>query len=100
MLASQTADEQSTGRPKGDSRAALVRYPTAAALVRLADEGSRVALLLAALQHSRGPAFGDILVATPMVPHVAAAPLVGALADRLRRRKLLCFAGLIAYGLR
>ena len=82
-----------------DSRAVLARYTCAAALARLADEGSRVALLLAALQHGRGAAFGGILVAALMVPHVAAAPLVGALADRARNRKLIYLGGLLLYGL-
>lgn len=99
MLASETAHEQSPGSPIRDSRAVLVRYTTAAALARLADEGSRVALLLAALEHGRGAAFGGILVAALMVPHVAAGPLVGALADRIRHRKLLYLAGLVGYGL-
>jgi len=98
MLASTTAGEQSTGSPIGDSRAVLVRYTTAAALARLADEGSRVALLLAALEHGRGPAFGGLLVAALMVPHVAAAPLIGALADRIRHRKPLYLTGLVGYG--
>jgi len=99
MLASETVDDQRPGSPTRDSRAVLVRYTSAAALARLADEGSRVALLLAALQHGRGAAFGGILVAALMVPHVAAAPVIGALADRVRHRKLLYLAALVLYGL-
>jgi MFS family permease len=79
--------------------AVLARYATAAALARLADEGSRVALLLAALEHGRGPAFGGLLVAALMVPHVVAAPLIGAVADRVRRPRPLYAGCMIAYGL-
>jgi MFS family permease len=77
----------------------LTRYTTAAALARLADEGARVALLLLVLQRGHGPAFGGLLVAALMVPHVVAAPLVGAAADRVRRRRLLYVSGLLGYGL-
>lgn len=82
-----------------DSRSVLARYTAAATLGRLADEGSRVALVLAALQHGRGASFGGILVAALMVPHVVAAPLVGGLADRVPNRKLLQVAGLPIFGL-
>jgi MFS family permease len=75
----------------------LVRYTTAAALARLADEGSRVALLLLVLDGGHGAAYGGLLIAALMVPHVVAAPLVGALADRLRRRRPLYVAGLLGY---
>jgi MFS family permease len=99
MLAPETVDEQPPGSPIRDSASALVRYTTAATLGRLADEGSRVALLLAALEHGRGAAFGGLLVAALMVPHVLAAPLVGGLADRVRSRKLLHAAALTIFGL-
>lgn len=75
----------------------LARYTAAAALARLADEGSRVALLLLVLGDGHGAAYGGLLIAALMVPHVAAAPLVGALADRVRRRRPLYVAGLLAY---
>jgi predicted MFS family arabinose efflux permease len=75
----------------------LTRYTTAAALARLADEGSRVALLLHVLAVGRGPAFGGLLIGALMVPHVLAAPLVGALADAVRRRRLLYVGGLLGY---
>jgi hypothetical protein len=76
----------------------LVRYTAAAALARLADEGSRVALLLLVLAGGHGAAYGGLLIAALMVPHVGAAPLVGALADRVRRRRPLYAAGLLGYG--
>jgi MFS family permease len=75
----------------------LTRYTTAAALARLADEGSRVALLLHVLAVGRGAAFGGLLVGALMVPHVLAAPLVGALADAVRRRRLLYVGGLLGF---
>jgi predicted MFS family arabinose efflux permease len=75
----------------------LARYTTVAALARLADEGSRVALLLHVLATGRGAAFGGLLIAALMVPHVLAAPLAGALADGVRRRRLLYVAGLLGY---
>ena len=99
MFADQTPSEQWPGRPIGDSgRTVLARYTAAAALARLADEGSRVALLLLVLGEGHGAAYGGLLIAALMVPHVAAAPLVGALADRVRRRRPLYAAGLLAYG--
>jgi MFS family permease len=75
----------------------LARYTTAAAFARLADEGSRVALLLLVLQHGHHPAFGGLLIGALMVPHVVAAPLVGRAADAVRRRRLLYVAGLLLY---
>ncbi len=79
-------------------RPVLARYTAAAALARLADEGSRVALLLLVLADGHGAAYGGLLIAALMVPHVLAAPLVGALADRVRRRGPLYAAGLLGYG--
>lgn len=86
-----------TERPVA-ARAVLARYTAAAALARLADEGSRVALLLLVLADGHGAAFGGLLIAALMVPHVLAAPVVGALADRVRRRGPLYAAGLLGYG--
>ncbi|MEU0884336.1 MFS transporter [Lentzea sp. NPDC005914] len=77
---------------------ALPRYLAAAVLVRLADEGARVALVLLALEKVSSPALGGQLVAALMVPHVVAAPLVGALADRVRRRRLFHAIALVLYG--
>jgi hypothetical protein len=79
-------------------RSALARYALAAALVRLADEGARVALALLALQRSGGVAFGGVLVAVLLAPHVLAAPVVGALADRVRRPQLLVAGASAGYG--
>jgi predicted MFS family arabinose efflux permease len=98
MLAARNTGEQSATRRKADSGAVLARYTAAAALARLADEGSRVALLLLALQAGHGPAFGGALIAALMVPHVVAGPAAGALADAVRRRRPLYVAGLLGFG--
>lgn len=63
----------------------LARYFAAAVLVRLADEGARVALLLLALDRTGSAGRGGLLVAALLVPHVVAAPVVGLLTDRARR---------------
>jgi MFS family permease len=63
----------------------LRRYLAGAVLVRLADEGSRVALVLLALDRTRSAGLGGALVAALLIPHVVAAPGVGLLTDRARR---------------
>jgi predicted MFS family arabinose efflux permease len=66
-----------------------LRYLAAAVLARLADEGARVALVLLALEQTASPAYGGALIAAFMLPHVLAAPGVGALADRATSRRLV-----------
>ena len=78
--------------------AALLRYLAAAALARLADEGSRVALLLLAIGQPGGATYGGLLVGALMVPHAVAAPLVGAAADRTRRLRALYACDLFVFG--
>lgn len=63
----------------------LAHYLATALLARTADEGARVALLIFALDRTGSAAAGGTLVATLLIPHVVAAPLVGALVDRSRR---------------
>lgn len=89
------------GRPVSGTTTgtALPRYLTGAVLVRLGDEGARVALVLLALEKAASPALGGQLVAALMVPHVVAAPLAGALADRVRRRRLFHATALVLYGI-
>ncbi|MBM0232785.1 MFS transporter [Micromonospora sp. STR1_7] len=65
--------------------ARLAHYLAAALLARTADEGARVALVVFALERTGSAAVGGTLVATLLIPHVVAAPLVGALVDRSRR---------------
>ncbi|MCU7726095.1 hypothetical protein ODJ79_20410 [Actinoplanes sp. KI2] len=73
----------------------LARYLVAAALARTADEGARVALIVLALDRTGSAAIGGTMVATLLIPHVAAAPLIGALVDRARRPAMV-LAGAIA----
>ncbi|MEU1241286.1 MFS transporter [Micromonospora parva] len=75
--------------------ARLARYLTAALLARTSDEGARVALVILALNRTGSAAVGGTLVATLLLPHVVAAPLVGALVDRARRPAVV-LAGAIA----
>jgi hypothetical protein len=63
----------------------LLHYAVAAVLVRGADEGARVALVLLALERTHSAVLGGLLVAALLVPHVVAAGVVGAAADRSRR---------------
>src|SRR2546429_7760883 len=58
-------------------RAVLGRYLVVAVLVRLADEGSRVAVVLLALARTSSAAFGGALIAAEMVPHVGGGALRG-----------------------
>ena len=61
------------------------RYLLAAVLVRLPDEGARVALVMLALNRTGSAAIGGLLVAALLIPHVVAAPTVGWLTDRAKR---------------
>jgi Major Facilitator Superfamily len=80
----------------------LRRYLAGAVLVRLADEGARVGLVLLALERAGSAGVGGALVAALLVPHVVAAPVVGVLTDRARRAErvvalaALGFAGALA----
>ncbi|WP_229070116.1 MFS transporter [Actinoplanes sp. DH11] len=77
----------------------LTRYLAAAIGARLADEGARVSIVLLAIEQTGSAGVGGLLVAALMVPHVAAAPLAGAAADRARRRKPLYLVAFVAYAL-
>jgi hypothetical protein len=57
-----------------------------------------VALVLLALARTSSAAFGGALIAAVMIPHVVAAPAMGALADRVRRRRPLYAGALAGYG--
>src|SRR3954471_13975299 len=75
----------------------LSRYVCTAACARLADEGARVAVLLLAIERTGRAGLGGLLVGALMVPHVLAAPVVGAFADAARRRRPLYVAVFLAY---
>ena len=80
----------------------LRRYLAGAVLVRLADEGSRVVLVLLALQRTGSATVGGFIVAAYVFPHVVAAPWAGRLIDRTARpdrvfgAAAFCFAGALA----
>jgi len=78
--------------------ARLAHYAVGAVLVRLADEGARVALPVLAVQRTGSAATGGALVAALLVPHVVAAPVIGLLADRASRPRLVVAAAALGFG--
>jgi MFS family permease len=77
----------------------LVRYAIAVSLARLADEGGRVVLILLAIDRTGSTPFGGLLVACFLVPHVIAAPVTGALADRSSKRTRTQAIALLSFGI-
>ncbi|WP_433261450.1 MFS transporter [Micromonospora vinacea] len=77
--------------------ARLTHYLVAALLARTADEGARVALVIFALDRTGSAAVGGSLVATLLLPHVVAAPLVGGLVDRSRRPAAVLAAAIAVF---
>ncbi|MFI0790103.1 MFS transporter [Streptomyces lydicus] len=76
-------------------RSGLPLYLTTAFCARLAEEGMAVAVALLALQRAGDAAQGAFVLTAWMAPHVIAAPLVGALATRMRRPRL-CYLGALS----
>jgi MFS family permease len=76
----------------------LISYASAAVLVRTADEGGRVALILLALDRLNSTGSTGLLVAALMIPHVVAAPVIGVLTDRARRPALTVAALTLGFG--
>jgi len=76
----------------------LRTYLAVAVLVRLADEGARVALVLLALDRTGRASLGGALVAALLVPQVVAAPVVGRVADRTAHPRALAAACLAGFG--
>lgn len=70
-----------------------------AVLVRLADEGARVVLVLFALERAGSAALGGLLVASLLIPHVVAAPLVGLVTGRASRPALATAGGALLFAL-
>lgn len=60
---------------------AFQTYFVTAVMARLANEGLRLALILAAADSPAGLTLGGLLVAAFLIPSVVAAPIVGRLAD-------------------
>ena len=77
----------------------MVRYLASAILVRLADEGARVALVLLALQRTEDPLVAGLLVACLMLPHVLAAPAMGWALDRTGRPRLILASSAVVFGI-
>ncbi|MEU4238557.1 MFS transporter [Actinoplanes sp. NPDC026619] len=75
----------------------LARYSVLATSARLADEGARAGLILLAIETAGSPGYGGLLVAALMIPHVVAAPVVGALADTVTHRKAFGSLMLVLY---
>jgi MFS family permease len=73
------------GTPPRTGIRGLPRYLITAVLIRLADEGARVGLVLLALERMNSAAVGGLLVAVLLVPQVVAAPAIGLLTDRARQ---------------
>ncbi|GHE49924.1 MFS transporter [Streptomyces longispororuber] len=96
-MGTQTSVEPRT-RPRAPG-AVLIRYMQVALMVRLASEGARVALVVLAVDRTGSAAFGGALVAALLVPGLVAAPPAGALADRVRRRRLFHAGALVGHGL-
>ncbi|MFF7946038.1 MFS transporter [Streptomyces griseorubiginosus] len=84
--------------PRTTGPSPLPVYLTSAILARTADEGARVALVMLAAQRAGSAALGGASVAALMIPHVAAAPVVGALADAVRHRRLFHAGAVVLYG--
>jgi hypothetical protein len=72
-------------------------YAVGAVLVRLADEGARLALVLVALDRINSARVGGALVAALMVPQVVAAPAVGLITDRARAPRLVIGAAMLGF---
>ncbi|MFI6234914.1 MFS transporter [Micromonospora sp. NPDC050784] len=85
------------GPGTGPDGARLPHYLVAALLARTADEGARVALVIFALDRTGSAAVGGTLVATLLLPHVVAAPLVGGLVDRSRRPTVVLAAAIAVF---
>ncbi|WP_375430477.1 MFS transporter [uncultured Friedmanniella sp.] len=83
----------------GQQVGAVGRYLAAAVLVRFADEGARVALVLLALERTGSAGTGGLLIAALLVPQVVAAPVVGLLTDRARRPAGVLAVAVVGFGL-
>jgi MFS family permease len=75
----------------------LVRYLAAAVLVRGADSGATVGLVLLAADRHQSPAMGGLLVAALNAPHLVG-PWLAVRLDRARDRRRLLAAAYLAYG--
>lgn len=72
---------------------------TAAAVSLIGDQLARVALAVLVLQRTASPALSAAAYVSTYLPLVVAGPLLGGLADRLPRRRVLVTADLLRAGL-
>ncbi len=72
---------------------------TAAAVSLIGDQLARFALAVLVLQRTASPALSAAVYASTYLPLVVAGPLLGGLADRLPRRRVLIAADLLRAGL-
>ncbi len=75
----------------------LARYLTAAVLVRGADSGATVGLVLLAAEQRLPPVMGGLLVAALNAPHLLG-PWLGARLDKAAQRRRLLAAAYLLYG--
>lgn len=80
-------------------QARLAAYLAGATGVRVADEGARVGLALAGIVGPGGASRGAAYLTALLVPHVLAAPVVGAVIDRSRRPLRVLAATNAGFGL-
>ena len=73
------------------------QYAVGAVLIRLADEGARLALVLLALDRINSARVGGALVAALLVPQVVAAPVVGLITDGARAPRLVIGAAALGF---
>jgi MFS family permease len=88
---------QPTSAERPVPRWLLPRYLAAAVAARIADEGARVSLVLLALHETNSAALGGAMIAALLVPHVVAAPLVGAVIDRARQPRWVLAAAILIF---
>ena len=96
MAKAETTERTDQAR-SGASTRALPSYLITAVLIRLADEGARVALVLLALERTDSAAIGGLLVAVLLVPQVVAAPAIGLLTDRARQPRWVLTASVAGF---
>src|SRR4051812_11482348 len=77
----------------------MSRYALGAVLVRLADEGARLGLVLLALDRTGSARVGSVLVAAVLAPQVVAAPAVGLVTDRARAPRRVIAGGALGFAL-
>ncbi|CAM5492570.1 MFS transporter [Streptomyces narbonensis] len=93
--------ERSGGRPheRSRERRGVPRYLLTAFVARLADEGTAVAVVMLAVARTGSAAQGAFVLTAWTAPHVLAAPLAGAMAERARRPRLFYCGALGGFAL-